>query len=442
MGAVSSSRNSWWSQAVQNRLVALVLVMIVVVPFIAVPADPHIGGIAALVLQTFALILGVTLVWRSQWSFSREHVTTFLRTGPNTPVLLLTVFLIFSYTLATNKLYAAQELMRWASGILLFFVVAYQFRQSKHLFLLVDTILFLGIVTSVLSLGQYVLDPSARGTILFGNQQLLGSFLMILLPIAAVTALVAQVSSEQTSLRQLVAQAATVLMVGSMLLAQTRSAWLGAAVGMAILGFLILATSIKTGSLRLKKHHLVLPVVLAIVMLGFVLLLGVQNNSIISRASTLSNISGVESWQDRLHQWRGTIRMIKERPLLGWGLGQYPIRQREYTDIGAKVTADGMTGPRSSLAEQAHNFYLQTTAELGLIGVSIMAVVMLTFLIAGFRRVVQMDAGIRRSILMASLAGMAAFSVDAISSPSWQAGPVYIFFWLVLGAGVCCLRPR
>src|SRR5690606_9653878 len=137
-----------------------------------------------------------------------EHIKTFLKTGPNAPILLLTIFLVFSYTLATNKLYAVQEFMRWASGILLFFVVAYQFRQSKHLFLLVDTILFLGIVTSVLSLGQYALDPSARGTILFGNQQLLGSFLMILLPVAAVTALVAQVSSEQTSLRQLVAQVA------------------------------------------------------------------------------------------------------------------------------------------------------------------------------------------------------------------------------------------
>jgi Na+/phosphate symporter len=53
-----------------------------------------------------------------------------------------------------------------------------------------------------------------------------------------------------------------------------------------------------------------------------------------------------------------------------------------------------------------------------------------------------MDAGIRRSLLMASMAGVAAFAVDAISSPSWQAGQVSIFFWLMLGVGVSCLRPR
>lgn len=439
--AVNTSRNSWLAQVMQNRFVALVLAMIVAVPFIAMPADFHLGGVGAVVLQGFALMLGVALLWRSQWKVSGEQVKTFLKTGPNTPVLLLAGLLVVSCVFAQNTTYGVHEMLRWGAGIMLFFVVAYQFRQSKHLFLLVDAILFLGIAASIFALGQYAVDPASRGTMLFGNQQLLGSFLMILLPVAAVIAL-AKADSEKTSVRQLVAQFATVLMAGCLLLAQTRSAWMGALTGSAVLGVLMVLASAKTGSLRSQKHKLVLPGVLATVAVAFFLMIGFGNGSIVDRAGTLSNVSGVTSWQARLQQWQGTVAMIAERPLSGVGVGQYPVLQHNYTAIGSEITANGLAGVRNSLTAQAHNFYLQTAAELGLPGLVLMVAVLGMFFVAGARRVTSMDAGIRRNLLMASMASVSGFAVDAISSPSWQVGQVSIFFWLMLGVGVACMRPR
>jgi hypothetical protein len=133
--------------------------------------------------------------------------------------------------------------------------------------------------------------------------------------------------------------------------------------------------------------------------------------------------------------------MIKERPLTGWGIGQYALVQHQFTDAGVELSADGV-GVRTSLAEQAHDFYLQTTAELGIVGLLLMLSVLATFMVAGVKRVRQMDPGIRRSVLMASLASITAFSIDALSSPSWQTGQISIFFWLMIGVGVACLRPR
>jgi len=150
----------------------------------------------------------------------------------------------------------------------------------------------------------------------------------------------------------------------------------------------------------------------------------------------------VSTWQARQQHWQGAVELIKQRPLFGWGIGQYPLTQRGYLEDGVALTANGLTGARATLADLSHNLYVQTTAELGLSGLVLMVAVLATFMVAGVRRVRQMDAGIRRSLLMASMAGITAFAVDAVSNPSWQLGQVSIFFWLMLGIGVSCLRPR
>ena len=99
-------------------------------------------------------------------------------------------------------------------------------------------------------------------------------------------------------------------------------------------------------------------------------------------------------------------------------------------------------GGAPSLGEQAHNFYLQTAAELGLPGLLLMIAALVAFLVTGFARVGSLEAGIRRSLLMGSMAGVVAFAADAFASPSWQCGQISMFLWLTLGVGAACMRPQ
>jgi O-antigen ligase len=461
--ATATSRSRWWGQALQNKFIALVLAMVVAVPLLASPADLRIVGIAALTFETFALSLAVTLLWRSRWSLGREQIATFIRTGANLPVLLLMGLALVSCAFAPNKMFAVQETLKLGAGVLLYFVVAYQFRQSKHLLMLVDALIFLAVTVSFLAMGQYTLSETAlageRGTALFGNQQPLGSLLMILLPVVAVMA----ITEKQLSRRQIAAQVATIMTAGALLLAHTRSAWIGAIAGFMVLAIVAIATSksnktdshrsgrrhqkshsaVQLVGLAAQKHKMVLPVMLAVVTLGFFAGLKMQNSAIFDRASTLSKVSTDMSFQGRVNkEWHGAIKMIQARPLTGWGVGQYPVYQHNFTGVGRSTTAIGSFSTRSSMAEQAHNFYLQTGAELGLPGLVLFLTVLGAFLFSAVRRVGTMDPGVRRSLLMGSIGAVAAFSFDAISSPSWQYGQVSMFFWLILGAGVGCLRSR
>lgn len=450
--SAATTRSTWMGQALHNNFIALVLAMIVIVPLLASPADSRLAGVAVLAFEAFALLLAVTLVWRARWNFTRDSIATFLRTGANVPVLLFLAFAVISCFLAPNKIFAVQETVKVASGVLLYFVVAYQFRQSKHLLMLVDTLIFLAIAVSFLTMAQYTLGDTIlsgkRGTMLFGNQQPLGSLLMILLPVVAVIAL----TEKQLSKRQIAAQAATVMTAGGLLLAHTRSGWLGALTGLLVLGVLV-AFSTKSSQSKpnrkvssvgwaAQKQKFVLPLMLAIVTIGFGVSLKLQNSAIFERAGTLAQTSTDASWQGRLQAWTGITKMIEARPLTGWGIGQFPLYQHDFTGTG--VNGEAITGlrVRGSLAEQAHNFYLQTAADLGVPGLICFLAIVGAFLYLGVQRVGKMDEGIRRHLLIGCLGAVTAFAVDALSSPSWQYGQVSMFLWLMLGAGVGCMRPR
>lgn len=439
MRSYVTPRTSWWAQAVQNWLIALVLAMIVVVPLIACPIDDSVSGIAALTFECFAVVLLATLLWRANWDLRPNRVRSFLQTGANLPVLGLLALTVLSCALAPEdvKVFSVQETMKLTAGVLLYFVMAYQFRQSKHLSLLVDALLFVTISTSLIAMAQYQLSATSRATALFGNQQVLGSFLMILLPMIAVIAI-----NEKSTKRQLVAQFATVLTAGCLMLTYARSAWIGAVAGLIVLAALALLSSSRKGNLAAQKHKLVLPAMLAVLSIGFFVVIGLQTPTLVERVGTLASGAQNGSWQIRQQQWQGTVQMIGERPLTGWGTGLYPLYQSQYTGQGVAISPVPGQGARISLAEQAHNFYLQTAAELGLPGLLLIVAVLLSFLVVACRRVGKMDPGIRRSLLMGSIASTVAFSVDAMSSPSWQFGHTTMFFWMILGVGVSCIRPR
>ncbi|HLJ57300.1 MAG TPA: O-antigen ligase family protein [Chthonomonadaceae bacterium] len=428
--------------------------MIVVVPLVAAPTDGvvigkySLGGAAALILETLALLLLIVLIGRVRSELSRERILTFLRTGANVPVLLLLGWSLLSCAFSPHKLFSVQATLQLGAGVLLYFVTSSQFRTSRRLYRLVDALLFLAIAVSLVVLWQFAHDPAAPPTALFGDHQPLGSLLMILLPIAVAIAL-----TEKLSKRQIAAQFASVLTLGSLALTHARSAWIGAAVGIALLVLLAAYTALRRhrageqhlyGTWAAHKHKLALPLMLILATAGFLFMVSRENRSIAERAATLTDVAHDGSWKGRqqLH-WRGALAMIAARPVTGWGIGLFPVYQNSFTGQGIELSERAvMQQRRASLAEQAHDFYLQTAAELGLPGLLLMVAIPAGFLAAALRRVGKMHRGLRRTLLLGSMAAIMAFAVDALGSPSWQYGQIAMFFWLLLGLGVNCMQPH
>src|SRR5579871_4367275 len=112
---------SWLTKAIQNRMIALVMAMVVIVPFIATPAGGSWSGPAALAFEGFSIMLLAVLLWRARLNFTRQEIVNFLKTGANTPALLFLGLIVISTIycfLSPNAkygAYSAQEALRQGS---------------------------------------------------------------------------------------------------------------------------------------------------------------------------------------------------------------------------------------------------------------------------------------------------------------------------------------
>lgn len=327
------------------------------------------------------------------------------------------------------------EWLRWGAGIGLALALGQWLTRTRLAARLL--VVCTGIITV---LGVWDGLVTAHGGLIgpFRDHQLCGSALLTLLPLTLATGLTAREARWKWG-AQAVGMAGLVCLV----MTETRSAWIGAAVaGVTFAALWWRRTRIETG--RRQAKQLLVPVLLFVgVGLSFITIVGMTElqQPLSARAGSLSALGHDGSWQQRLRAWHGAEQMVAARPLTGWGLGQYPGVQWRFTHIGRILSPV----QRPSLSEEAHDLYLQTTAETGLIGVALFLAVLAAFGARAWRALRQaagQPARSRDGFLVATLALIAGTAVDALASPSYQFAEVSLFVWAALGIGLSALNRR
>ncbi len=440
MPAASSPGNAkvwaYWQQTIQNRILLVVLCMVLLVPSLASPSNEALQGAANKALQVMAALLAGILVLRARFPIKRADILAFLGTGPNLYLLLYLAASVISLLLGpaapSLRRFGLAELQRIVVSALLYFALAYHVRRSEHLVKIQGALTLVVTLLAGVGLLALALTGAHRYAFLFGDHQLFGAFLMILLPVPLVRAL-----TERDPKRQQMALAAAALVGVCLLMTGTRSAWLGALASViALMLFSRIGAPERRPAPGAARKYLV-PLLVLLVGSGLFAALGGANSLF---GTPLGANRREESLAYRETKWRAAEKLFLRRPLFGNGLGTFPFLQEPYSQSGRPP--EFVVQNRPTLAEMAHNFWLQMAAEQGLIGVGLFAGIVVAFLRAGIRRLRFMEGGIRRSLLLACLCGVVGFTVDALGNPAWQFAQVSLFFWLLLGLGVACLRPR
>ena len=146
----------------------------------------------------------------------------------------------------------------------------------------------------------------------------------------------------------------------------------------------------------------------ALLMAGFLLMAlasiaWIGGNDVPARISTLADYKRPEVNADfRLKIARDTLHMIAARPVIGWGLGTfadvYPEFRSFYTD---------------SLVNAAHNDYLQTLAETGLLGFAIAIWLLLTAIQSAVKKLHNWPSDINGIVSLAALLGICGILVHS-----------------------------
>lgn len=149
-----------------------------------------------------------------------------------------------------------------------------------------------------------------------------------------------------------------------------------------------------------------------------------------SRALTMADPSvNVE----RLLLWETTWNMLRDRPLLGFGVGNYRRAQEQY--VRDEV-------PLAMTRTHAHNIWLQAAVErgvLGMLALAWLAVRVLGEALGSLRRLAP-GGGLPHALAAGALAGLTGFFIDGLVQNNFGDSQVALLFWLVAGVAVVCGR--
>lgn len=126
---------------------------------------------------------------------------------------------------------------------------------------------------------------------------------------------------------------------------------------LALLGLAIIAGSDRRQALRLLAAGVFLVGALSVIDVGYA-------RTTLARGASLVNWKSVATWAGRWDLWEAALRVFRENPVGGVGVGNFPWVAPQYSPYAdAMVEARGY--PRAAVA---HNSFLSVLAETGAIG--------------------------------------------------------------------------
>lgn len=302
--------------------------------------------------------------------------------------------------------------------LLLFLLAAVHFQSVEQARQMVGVLAATGAPLILLSLTQFIgwqpfaLTSDARSAIYatLGRANFLGAYMAVLVPLTLYLLL----TTVQRKLRLFWA----VLLFGDLLvlgLTLARSAWLATAVSLALFALLWWGK-------RLSRSGQIL----AWSSLGLLVLSG--------PLTVWWGHNQAGSIAARLTIWRGTLTLIKQRPLLGYGSealgvvfpGVYPPELVYYQG-------------RDFFVDRAHNLFLDWAAAAGIPGLMAYSLVLFTFVILMRRTWQQPQPPAKRVLMAALMAAVLAATVNNLTS--FDVTPTAMSFWLLLGMAVGLSQP-
>jgi O-antigen ligase len=263
------------------------------------------------------------------------------------------------------------HLLLYAAYGMLLFVVSQTLRRSSQFLVMANAFTVYGglvaafaVLQSLASNGKlYWLWRPEQGGLIYGpyvNHNHYAGLMELLLPFPLVLAATSLTSGN----RKIAVGATAALMAGSIFLSGSRGGMLAFVAQMIVLAVLLLRKR-QSG----WKQPLMLGGFLAMVVVFLIWMGGAELTQRLAsiHAEAREEMNG----GFRLTIDRDCLRMFMKRPMLGWGLGTFPITYPGFRSFYTNF-----------FVNQAHNDYLQLLVETGLVGFSIA----IWFLVVVFRQ--------------------------------------------------------
>lgn len=421
------------------RPLAGVALLLIAVPFGSI-AEVEVGTLTIGAVEPLVALLLVSWTLRGV-----RHRRLSLRGGPVAIACVpLIGLMLLSITYAISAGPAIKETLKWMELLIVLLVVADMARDRANVSWLLAALLAAGAAEGLSGVFQvatgsgpaeFAVGGALRAFGDFGQPNPYAGYLATIVPLAALLVITPEAGKR---LRIFAALAALCLLAG-ILLSQSRGAWLG----LGIAGLVLMVVwSRRTRALLVPASGVA---VLALVAAAA----GLLPQALVGRLGQVVEYFGVFDVQtvdvtpenfavvERMAHWQAGWLMFLDNPWLGVGAGNYPDAYPQYY-LQEWVNPLG----------HAHNYYLNTLAELGVVGLALLLVFLWAALRSLFGPLVGSKAGqgdpFWRAVQVGVACGFVVFLTHNLFDNLFVHG-VYVqlgFFFGLAAVATMRLQPR
>ncbi len=399
-----------------NILVCVSLIAVVLGGFAIY--DYRVGIFAALISMPFAPTMGVVfMVLVSAFSFVLKLLSDptfhFRRTPLDAPVALFALVLFISAVTSFAPVSSIKIFLVYFAFVLGFYLTVNAVRTKGQLYALIISMLFAGAAVALYGIYQHMFgfaegttwtdtemfeDIETRVISTFGNPNVLGEYLLLLIPVSA-----GYILSRPSSFNKGVSLAVTALLSVCMVFTYSRGNWIGLIVA------IILFCMFYDGRIAW----------LGVLAAFFVPILMPQ--TVINRFMSIGDTTDT-STSYRVYIWMGTIAMLKDYWMSGIGLGSDAFNM-----IYPFYSYSGIVAPHS------HNLYLHIIVENGIMGMAVFLIIVFTYYRMAISSIVadKKDKMLRATITGLS-AGMFGYLVQGMFDNVWYNYRIVFMFYIIL----------
>lgn len=301
------------------------------------------------------IVAALVLTWAARHSRVRHSVLT--RNPWVVALAILVLIMLISTGQAISYIASLKEIVKWLEVLVVVLLAPTYLRTERDVRTVVLIAIGSGVAEACLAIGQFLLHLGPRSFQVsggfvraygsFGQPNPLAGYLNIILPVA--------VSAACGWRRKDLGLAALIIAAGSAA-TLSRAGWAAALLALLVVAWMY--------SRRFRPW--VLTVIAAILVLGLLAAFSVVSTSPFARIASSFGLTGVNfhhythanfSEIERAAHWVAGLRMFAAHPLLGVGIGNYPVAYPMYH-------VDHFLQPLG----HAHDYFINIAAEAGILG--------------------------------------------------------------------------
>ncbi|MFA5410658.1 MAG: O-antigen ligase family protein [Candidatus Omnitrophota bacterium] len=329
--------------------------------------SPLAGGATRVWAIAPVLLIEFTLVFLWLWRINNRGEKP-ERTALDKPIFAFVVLAVISFVFSIYKHDSFFALLRLFGYVGIFYLVLNNFDQIMRR-RLSGLVIFIGAGLSLYGFLQYFgplnhswWNPPQFLAASYINHNHFAGYLELVIP---VTIGMLFSRSLKSAGYRLVILVALIIMLMVFIFVQSRGGWLSLAVALLVMNIVL----IKQGRLK-KKSFFAFFIILGLIFSFFYF----NRDEVSQRIETVADIRDL-SFQTRLRIWDGAVKMARDNPLIGVGIGALDYAFSQYRPEGFDARA-----------VNAHNEYLNVASEMGIAASLLMLWIFIAVIIEGLKK--------------------------------------------------------